>query len=32
MGVIGQRSFRQELQAEMIVVRSLQPVRLKGGS
>ncbi len=31
MGVIGQRSYRQELQAELIVVRSLQPVRLKAG-
>ena len=32
MGVIGHRSYRQELQGEMIVVRSLQPVRLKGGT
>jgi hypothetical protein len=29
MGVIGQRSYRQELQGELIVVRSLTPVRLK---
>jgi len=30
MGVLGQRSFRPELQGEMIVVRSLTPVRLRG--
>jgi hypothetical protein len=30
MGVMGQRSYRQELQAELIVVRSLQPVKLRG--
>lgn len=29
MGVTGQRSYRQELQSELIVVRSLTPVRLK---
>lgn len=32
MGVFGQRSYRQELQSELIIVRSLQPVRLKTGS
>jgi hypothetical protein len=32
MGVVGHRSYRQELQSELIVVRSLQPVRLKSGS
>lgn len=30
MGIVGQRSFRQELHAELIVVRSLTPVRLRG--
>lgn len=30
MGVIGQRSYRQELNAELIVVRSLTPVKLRG--
>lgn len=32
MGVVGQRSFRQELQGELIVVRSLTPVRLKAAT
>jgi hypothetical protein len=32
MGVVGQRSYRQELQGDLIIVRSLQPVRLKGGT
>ncbi len=31
MGILGQRSYRPELQTELIIVRSLQPVRLKGG-
>jgi hypothetical protein len=31
MGILGQRSYRQELQSELIIVRSLQPVRIKGG-
>ena len=31
MGVLGQRSYRPELQTELIIVRSLEPVRLKGG-
>lgn len=30
MGVIGQRSYRPELQGELIVVRSMTPVRLRG--
>lgn len=32
VGIIGQRSYRQELQSDLIVVRSMQPVKLKGGT
>lgn len=31
MGIIGERSYRPELKADLIIVRGLQPVRLRNG-